>query len=600
MTTRGSKRQPNAEGLSTGSPLRELIDRQTLRRFAGGRSFERGEDYFAGGQVSDLAEDRGKVVAEVRGTRTYRVALWSEDGALEYSCTCPVGQDGDFCKHCVAVGLMWLEPGRGTPKAPRKREKPSVTMDDVRAWLADRDTPKLVDMLMEQAMDDGRLRQRLILETARASAKGIDLRTYRRAIDAAVNAGDVVDYEDAFDYAHGIEEAVKGIESILRDGHAAEAIELAEYALERVERAIEHVDDSDGHVGGILEQLQTIHLAACKKAKPDPVALAKRLFAWELRTPWDTFYGAASAYAEVLGKAGLEIYRKLAEAEWARVPSRGPADALRPESYRYSRITHIMETLAAQTGDVEALVAVKRRDLSVPYAYLQIAEIYKNAKQPDRALEWAEKGLEAFPKSPDPRLQDFLAEEYHRRKRHDEAMALIWAQYDSQPHLEAYKKLKQHADRIGQWSAWRERALAALRKKSVPSKRQVQRHSWAWEGRSGYSELVRIFLWEKDVEAAWAEAKAGGCGQDLWLELAAKREMDHPEDALGVYRAHVEPTVDQKNNDAYRQAIGLLRKVRGLLVQLGREAEFSDYLTALRLAHKPKRNFMKLLDHAKW
>jgi hypothetical protein len=92
-----------------------------------------------------------------------------------------------------------------------------------------------------------------------------------------------------------------------------------------------------------------------------------------------------------------------------------------------------METLAAQTGDVEALVAVKQRDLSLPYAYFQIAEIYKEAKQPDRALEWAERGLQAFPKDPDPRLQDFLAEEYHHRKRHNDAMALIWAQYTSRP-----------------------------------------------------------------------------------------------------------------------------------------------------------------------
>lgn len=67
-----------------------------------------------------------------------------------------------------------------------------------------------------------------------------------------------------------------------------------------------------------------------------------------------------------------------------------------------------------------------------------------------------------------------------------------------------------------------------------------------------------------------------------------------------AYRAQIEPTLAQKNNDAYRQAIVLLRKVRGLLVRLAREQEFGDCVTALRLAHKPKRNFIKLLDHAKW
>jgi uncharacterized Zn finger protein len=582
------------------SPLSGLIERQNLRRLAGGRSFERGEDYFAGGRVGDLAEDRGKVVAEVHGTRTYRVALWAEGGALEYSCTCPVGQDGDFCKHCVAVGLTWLDPGRDAPKALRKREKPSVTMKDVRGWLANQDPQKLVDLLMEQAMADGRLQQRLVLEVARRGGKGLDLRTYRRAIDAAVNVADFVDYEEAFDYAHGIEEAVKGIAALLKDGYAVEVIELAEYALERVEGAIEHMDDSDGHMSGILEQLQTLHLTACKQAKPDPEALAKRLFAWELRTEWDTFYGAAATYADILGTSGLATYRKLAEAEWARVPARGPADQRRDDFGKRFRITHIMETLATQTGDVEARVAVKQRDLSSSYAHLQIAEIYKEAKQPDRALEWAERGIRAFPKNPDPRLQDFLAEEYHRRKRHDEAMAMIWTQYAAQPYLETYQKLKQHADRIGQWTPWREKALAAARQVIAAAKQQASRGSWAWAERADHSELVRIFLWEKDVDAVWAEAKAGGCARDLWLELAARREKDHPEDALTVYQAQVEPTLNRKNNDAYREAIGLLRKARTLLVRLNREKDFGDFLATLRLTHKPKRNFMKLLDHARW
>lgn len=339
---------------------------------------------------------------------------------------------------------------------------------------------------------------------------------------------------------------------------------------------------------------------ACKRAKPDPEALAQRLFAWEMHTSWDTFFGAAATYAAVLGKPGLAMYRKLAEAEWARVPTRGPGDASRAESHKDFRITHIMETLAGQTGDVEALVAIKQRDLSSSHAFLQIAELYQEAKQPDRALEWAERGLEAFPSQPDWRLQDFLANAYHRRNRHDEAMALIWAQCTARRSLETYQKLKQHADRIGQWTAWREKVLAALRQEITAAKQKSARDHWIWAGRADHSELVRIFLWEKELDAAWSEARNGGCTADLWLELAAKREKDHPADALTVYRDRVEPTLARKNNDAYRETIGLLRKVRGLLVRVGRETEFEGYLSALRLAHKPKRNFMKLLDHAKW
>lgn len=451
----------------SSADLKELVDRRTLRRMAGARSFERGEDYFASGQVRALAEHEEAITAKVLGTREYRVKLWVEAGDLEFSCTCPVGTDGAFCKHCVAVGLAWLEQGREGGATSKKPAKPSVTMDDVRTYLTAQGKAALVDLLMAQAMEDDRLRQRLLMKAAKKAPKGLDLATYREAIDSAVGAGEFVDYGSAHDYARGIDEVIDLIEELLKEGHAAEVIDLTEHALATVENAMGSVDDSDGHMGGILERLQEIHHAACKKAKPDPETLAKRLFEWELRADWDTFYGAAEKYADVLGETGLAVYRKLAEAEWARVPAleSGRDD---PEKYgKRFRITHIMETLARQTGDVEAVAAVKKRDLSSPYAYLQIAETYKQARKHDLALEWAERGLKASPQRTDSRLREFLADEYHRRKRHEEAMDLVWAEFADSPSLEQLQNLKSHADRVVQWLAWRNKALAHMREQAL-------------------------------------------------------------------------------------------------------------------------------------
>ncbi|MBI2218961.1 MAG: SWIM zinc finger family protein [Candidatus Rokubacteria bacterium] len=582
------------------SALESVLDRRSLRRLAGAASFERGEDYFAGGEVRALAEHEGTITAKVRGTREYRVKLWAEDGELDYSCTCPVGTDGAFCKHCVAVGLAWLEHERAPAEGSKKAARPAVTMDDVRAFLAGQDKNALVDLLMEQALDDERLRQRLLMKAAKKSPKGLDLATYREAIDNAVDIGEFVDYRSAHDYAQGIEEAIDSIEELLTEGHAAEVIELAEHALAAVEDARGSVDDSDGAVGGILARLQELHNKACRKARPDPEALARRLFEWELRAEGDTFFGAAATYVDILGKKGLAVYRKLAEAEWARVPALGPG---RDDPERYGkrfRITHIMETLAQESGDVEALVAIKTRDLSSAYAYLQIAETYKQARQPDLALEWAERGLKAFPERTDPRLREFLADEYHRRKRHDEAMALVWAEFAESPDLTHYESLKKHADRTDQWAAWREKALAVMRETIARAKRDAPKNRSAWSVRADHSELVRVFLWEKDVEGAWREAKEGGCSSDLWMQLAARRENDHPQDSLAIFQKQVDPTLDQKNNDAYREAIGLLRKIQRLMGRLGRSDEFTRYLESVRAAHKPKRNFMKLLENAKW
>jgi uncharacterized Zn finger protein len=351
----------------------KLLNRRVLRRMAGVASFERGEDYCANGHVGSLVEHEGTISAKVRGTQMYRVKLWVKSGKPEYSCSCPIGGDGAFCKHCVAVGLAWLEQGKVADTKGRKRPKATLTMDDVRAHLEEQSKDALVDMLMEHAVDDDRLRQRLLMKAARGAPGRVGLATYRQAIDEAVDVGGFVDYRGASSYAGGIEEAIDSIEDLMKDGHEAEAIELTEYALESVEDAMGSVDDSDGEMGGILTRLQELHHTACKKAQPNVEELAERLFEWETSTDYDIFYGAAATYADVLGEQGLAVYRRLAEREWKKVPALAPGGDDSAKYGKRFRITHIMETLARASGDVEALVNVMKCDLSLPYDFLKIA-----------------------------------------------------------------------------------------------------------------------------------------------------------------------------------------------------------------------------------
>jgi tetratricopeptide (TPR) repeat protein len=197
-------------------------------------------------------------------------------------------------------------------------------------------------------------------------------------------------------------------------------------------------------MGEILPALCELHHRACKQAGEDPKTLAKRLFDWEMKSDWDIFSGAAEVYADVLGSQGLAEYRRFAEAVWAEVPALGPGDDSHERFHARFRITSMMESLARQSGNYEELVAVKCHDLSLPYSFLQIAEIYRQANKYDQALEWAEKGMRLFSRH-DSRLSDFLADEYHRRGRHSESMDLIWAQFTDRPQLETYRKLQAHA-----------------------------------------------------------------------------------------------------------------------------------------------------------
>ena len=558
-----------------------------IRRHADARSLERGEEYFAEGRVGRLQPSGSGVVrTTVDGMQRYRVNLrLSDDGSLDFACDCPVGSEGAFCKHCVAAGLAW----RAQPGEPKQGKR--IGRKELRAYLAAQTVDALVGLLLDAADGDARLRDRLLMAAATEGARATRLATFRASIDGAVATRGFVSYSEMWDYASGIDDAIDGLERLLGEGVADDVVELAEYALSAVEAAMQEVDDSSGHMGGILERLQELHLKACRRAKPDRRALAERLFGWELHGDWDTFSGAVETYGRVLGKQGRARYRQFADAVWVDVPARAPGEERGYDGHR-SAITRIMESLA---GDIDELVDVMARDLTSGYQFLRIAEACRAAERDDDALHWAKRGAAAFAESPDGRLVDFLADEHARRGDHAEATRLMWEAYARRPCLDAYRKLNERSEPAGDWAQRRSLALELMRERlSREDARQAPLNA---AGRArDRSELVRVFLWEDDLDAAWHEAGEGGCAPDLWLELAERRREHHPEDALEVYRALVDPTIERKNNDAYRRAVGHVHEIEALLSSLGRAEEFPIYVADLRARHQRKRNLVKLLD----
>ena len=589
---------------------RVLFGPDALRALAGRRSFERGAAYAADGRVKGLKPRDGEVSATVRGARAYQVRLWLAGGEPQFSCTCPVAADGQFCKHCVAVGLVACASGGESGGA---HLRPAA--DDVRAYLEGLDKAHLVDLLLAQADGDELLRGRLELEAAGARGVAADVGRYRRAIRDVISPGGFIEYRAMSDYARGVRELVDSLTGLLAGGFAAALVDLCEHALACLEEAFESVDDSDGYMSDIRERLVGLHHEACLQARPEPVALAERLFELELHSDWEIFYGAAGTYADVLGEAGLAAYRRRAEEVWELTPALAPGEGEGYSSQRF-RITRIMETLAGLSPDVDALVAIKARDLRSPYQFFQIAEIYGAADRNDDALTWAERGLEAYPDCTDVRLLEVLAGEYERRGRAQDAVSLMWSLLERRPTLDSFQRLKAHAARAEQWDVWRTQALDRLRQEASPTAgcrpelggRPTSPGAptlpgapslppWGWA--VGRSEVVKALLWEGDGDAAWEEAVAGGCTISLWMEVAAARAVHHPEDALPIYRQQVERSIDQKNKRGYAEAVELLHSVRVLMDRLGTGDEFPAYLATVRAAHKQKRNLVKLLDEAR-
>ena len=580
----------------------DMVTPNLLRRMAGERYFDRGEAYFAAGAVRSLRPSEGGVKAVVQGTRRYRVHLWAEDAELAYDCSCPIGHEGDFCKHCVAVGLAWHSGGQTAGAGAREEDGSVLGEADLRAYLLGLEKEALVTLLIEQADEDERLHRRLALRTARATSGAAPTSAWKDALAEALGSDDFVDYREAYDYACGVEEVIETLEDFLRDGEAGKVIGLAEFGIAELERSLEQVDDSDGWLGGLLGRLQELHLEACRQARPEPVELAERLFEAEMESSFDAFHRAAVVYADLLGEAGLAAYRRLAEADWAKVPALGPGE---DDPNRYGqrfRITSIMEALARESGDLEALIAVKSRDLSRPHGFLEIAKLYRDAGDPGRALDWAQRGWRAFPNGRrDERLRAFLADAYQERGRREEAMALVWEAFTEYPSLESFRQLERHGSRAEAWSDWRDKALALIRRHIADKAAQpTEIPVWTRSRLQGHSLLVEIFLYENDGEAAWREAQAGGCSEGLWLELAKRREKTHPEDAVGIYKAHVARLLRNTGERVYEEAIATLDKIGAILARCGQEAAFQALVGELRVTQRRKRNLMKRLDARGW
>ena len=118
--------------------------------------------------------------------------------------------------------------------------------------------------------------------------------------------------------------------------------------------------------------------------------------------------------------------------------------------------------------------------------------------------------------------------------------------------------------------------------------------------RAGATHLVEVLLWEGDDEAGWQEAVEAGVPHRIWMRLANVRQDEHPEDAIPIFQREVEQLIGTKNKRGYADAVSLMAQVRDLLASAGRPDDLGPYAAAVRTAHKPKRNLMKLLDQREW
>lgn len=145
--------------------LNSRLTKKKILELAGTVYFKRGQEYSDDGCVEDFRQTGDSIRATVLGSALYSVRIWLLRGQISYSCDCPVGSDGEFCKHLVAVSLAWLADEGKRKKAA---SAPGVTEEDIRARLAALGKEELINLIMKQAGISGEFYNQLM----RAAASG--------------------------------------------------------------------------------------------------------------------------------------------------------------------------------------------------------------------------------------------------------------------------------------------------------------------------------------------------------------------------------------------------------------------------------------------
>jgi hypothetical protein len=551
------------------------FDLRTVRDLAGEKTFARGEAYHRDGHVTILALEKARVLAQVAGTDDYRTEITGRGKAIDGNCTCPAFEDRGFCKHMVATALAANEGGE-----EGETEEPGA-LSRIRDHLKKKGINAVVEMVVGLAERDPALFRRLDLAATavRADDKTLEARL-RRAIDEATRTRGFIDYREAASWAAGVDEALGAIADLATGRRGQLALTLATHAIARIERATDDIDDSDGHCGALLERARDIHLSACRAGRPDPVQLARDLFARETKDAFDTFHGAAPLYADVLGEPGLEEYRRLAAEAWSKIPPRTGARGARDDfsSDRY-RLVSILDFFAEREGDLQARIDLRAKDLSSPWSYLQLAEFCRAHGREEEALRRTEEGLWLFEDDrPDERLVFLAVDLLTKAGRKKDAEAHLWRAFEKAPDLELYVRLR----KLGGKAA-RERAVELLQA------RLVTEDPGPWHHPADL--LIRVFLHEKRFDEAWAVVRKHQATTDVKEALARASEATHPSDALEVYAARIEQLANAGGNSAYAEAAQLVAR----MAALRGGAEQAAYVMDLKERHRRKRNLMKLL-----
>jgi hypothetical protein len=216
-------------------------------------TFEKAVTLYQGGKVKDFKEEMGMYSATVQGTKLYKVAVsgrYYDQG----NCECYLGQNNILCKHMVAVAIYAAKDGKLLSEDDRQQSKEIIFSNN-----------------------PGELDQTKLTEAKESITDALRFIKYYNGPS-----------KTWFAYQSSLDEGCNRLAKIVSNLPASEqTTKIIVGLLLRLDKKLSAgVDDSDGTVGGFIEEV-VILLQEFAKLDPNCIKAFKDLDGIETNFGWE-------------------------------------------------------------------------------------------------------------------------------------------------------------------------------------------------------------------------------------------------------------------------------------------------------------------------
>jgi hypothetical protein len=591
--------------------FQDLSD-QTLQDLAGDKAFAKGKAYAVSGAVQDLVDLPPApghllmgVEATVQGTETYATEIWwlPEDD-LNGQCDCPQGQDGHFCKHQVALALVWrahmgggevrLDPAahKKAQATAKRAQTQAQNKAALRAFVQAQSAADLAERLWRWAEQDrDAMAEIKVWHSQTQAQQGLasgDVRAVQAAIrDLLKNPKGYLEPRDCAAYQRRAEQAFPLIASVCQTS-PSQALALCEDMLARIYKVGETADDSwGGEIGDLV--LNTLEvLKTCLQAEPPPASWLKTWLALKDKDPWglgDTF-----ELMQAAGPAMVKAYSAHVAHDWQTWQARNPGPQTDWNPERNAKREAYLADLSRQ-GDDATVLEVMRASAHNAGEWHVLVQWCEARKRWREAFDFAQKAYKLFPQ--DWRTEADMLTAYERDGWDAEALAMQRVRLERSPSTENYRATLKAAQAAGQdVDAYRQALMDWAQGNEHKTERSFLRGQSAVQF-TDVSVRVRWYLEaEKAPQTALDLVQQLGvrCDPGLLLALAQILSPSQDAQALEIFQRLFEAKMPRAQTP-YAEVLSLVRQALDRM----QPAQRSQWLASLRSQYKAKRNFIKEL-----